>query len=162
MDINDTCVYNEKVSCHLLNEIQDKDIKKVFYDSYDVALKDAKSGTLTGIVVLSENFTDVMMNPRDEELSTLRDGITIHLDQSQLQTTTFIQYRLLNAYQKFNKKLHNGCDQNEKIGEIPMNFNESLYGTLDDDFKKTMLAPLLLQLSSKILKFMESTLSNQE
>ena len=110
MDLNDTCVYNDKVSCHLLNEIHDKDIKKLFYGSYEEALKDAKKGKLTGILEFSENFTDVMMNPRDEETSTVRNGIAIHLDQSQFQTTTFIQYRLLNAYQKFNKKLHNGCN----------------------------------------------------
>jgi hypothetical protein len=148
LDVNDTCVYNEKASCHLLNEIHDKDIQKVFYDSYETALKDAKRGKLNGIAIFSENFTDVMMNPRDEESSTLRDGISIHLDQSQFQTTTFVQYRLLNAYEKFNKKLYTGCDQNEKAGEIPMDFKETLFGSLEDDFKKTMFAPLMLQLST--------------
>ncbi|CAG9805991.1 unnamed protein product [Chironomus riparius] len=145
LNLNDTCVYNDKASCHLLNEIHDKDIKKLFYGSYEDALKDAKRGKLTGILEFSENFTDVIMNPRDDETSTVREGIAIHLDQSQFQTTTFVQYRLLNAYQKFNKKLHKGCNENEKVGELPMNFNESMFGTLDDDFKKTMFAPLMMQ-----------------
>lgn len=156
MDANDTCVYNEKVSCHLLNEIHDNNIKKVFYSTYDEALKDAKRGKLTGVLVFSENFTDIMMNPRDEETETIKEGIAIHLDQSQFQTTTFVQYRLLAAYEKFSAKLHTGCEENEKIGEVPMNFKETLFGTLEDDFKKTMFAPLMMQLSiyfrSKIVK----------
>lgn len=151
--MDDDCVYM-KTSCHFLNEIHVEDAIKVYYKSFEVAYADAKKGKLSGIIVMASNFSEsklaksLSMFEFDNSLSNDQSGqIQIYMDQSELQTTTFLEYRLLKAYERFNKKLLNGCNLNEKIEEVPMNFRETINGDLMNDFRRTMAPILFIQLS---------------
>lgn len=149
LDVNGDCVYNEKTSCRFLHEIRnDEDAIKVFYDSYEDAYADAKRAEINGIVLLSPNFTDVMLNPYDQKNAMTKTGITVQVDQSNFHISSFLNYRLYLAYQRFNKKLYKNCELNEKITETPLNFENTFFGSLEDNFRATMFAPLVLQLST--------------
>lgn len=150
---NDSCIYT-KASCHFINEIHDEDALKVFYKSFEDAYADAKKGKLSGVIVLAANFSESKMEQStsmyDLDSSASNDDsghIQIYMDQSQLQTTTFLQYRIFLAYKRFNKKLLNGCELNEKFEELPIVFKKPIYGSFMNDFKQTMAPIMFLQLS---------------
>lgn len=146
LDIYGNCAYNEKSSCHFLNEIHSDDVVKVFYNSHKEAYEDAKNGLINGVVTLSENFTEILHNFGSPD-AVGKSAVNIQLDQSKYHLSMFLSYRLLRAYQRFNKMLSSGCGYNEKIRDVPINFDDTLYGSLDNNFRETILSPAVMQLS---------------
>lgn len=69
--------------------------------------------------------------------------IQVFLDQTDLQITSFIQQKLYNSYQNFTESLMVGCDKSKKSGNIPIVF-EAAFGTLDFDFKITLVSGFIL------------------
>lgn len=137
----------QNTSCDLLAEITEDTAIKIFYDSYDEAYRDAKRNKITGFVEISPHFTDIMLGTKAEEKESFKGnkGIDIHLDQTDLQITSFLQYRLYKAYESFNKKLLRRCGLNENLENVPMKFEKPIYGSFMSDFKNTMAPPTILQ-----------------
>jgi hypothetical protein len=133
-------------SCHFLNEIQENDIEKVYYNTFQEALMDAKRGRVSGIISIHHNVSELltkMLMTGDFE-----SYIEINLDQSSLQLTTFLQTRLFRAYERFNERLLRNCKMNEKLWSIPVDFSETFYGAIESDFKATLFPSVILQLST--------------
>lgn len=64
------------------------------------------------------------------------------LDNTELQTVTFLQRNLFAAYHRFVESLMNDCLKSTKAGSVPM-VVETFHGNLDDEFKQTMIPGLL-------------------
>ncbi|KAG5680647.1 hypothetical protein PVAND_010141 [Polypedilum vanderplanki] len=142
---NYECIFNH-VSCHLLNEINDKDITKVYYDDFEKAFLDAKKGNIIGVLTINQNISNILTKMfKDGNLKITESLIGISLDQSDLQLTTFMQSKLYQAYERFNKKLMKSCEFSEKLLSIPMNF-ETFYASIDSDFKTTIFPAVILQI----------------
>jgi hypothetical protein len=138
----------EYASCDLLSEITDDTAIKTYYDSYDEAYRDAKRNKITGFVEISPHFTEVMLRSKLEvKQNNHLDsyGIDIHLDQTDLQITSFLMYRLYKAYESFNKKLLKRAGLNENLESVPMKFEEPIYGSFMSDFKNSMAPAAILQ-----------------
>jgi hypothetical protein len=146
LDSNGSCIFNY-ASCHFIREI-DK-IDKVFYTSFDTAYKDAREGKLAGVVTIYPNISQSLSRKfsREDDVKTIDPYIDIILDQSNMQLTLFLQSQLFKAYNKFNEKLLGNCSIRGNILSIPMNFSETFYGAVDDDFRATMFPAIILQLS---------------
>lgn len=138
----------DHASCHFINEIHDDDAIKVFYKTYEDAFVDAKKGKLVGIVTMRSNFSQSLMDFTFNFSANSIDfsEITVNLDQSDLQISTFIRGRLFGAYERFSKKLLRGCDINENVSSYPIKLN-TIYGKMGDDFKRHMISNVFLQLS---------------
>lgn len=148
IDSHYDCIFNY-ASCHFINEIRDEDAIKIYYNSEEEALRDAKRGKLTGVVSVSSNFSEYLMvlgSGVDREDDLPEGYINIRLDQSDMQITTFLQYRLYRSFQRFNKKMLKGCGLNEKLADLPMKFNTD-YGSLENNFKLSIFPPIIMQLS---------------
>lgn len=119
----------------------------MYYDSHDEAYRDAKRNKITGFVEISPHFTDIMLGSKsDEKKDHLGNyGIDIHMDQTDLQITSFLEYRLYKAYESFNKKLLKRCGLNENLENVPMKFEKPIYGSFMSDFKNSMAPPTILQ-----------------
>lgn len=137
-------------SCHFLKEINDKnDALKVYYDSYDKAFHDAKRGELNAIITVNKNISQILSKAftlSDAKLA-LDSFIDINMDQSDLQLTTFLQIRLFQAYERFTSRMLTNCNYSEKLLSIPMDFSETIHGSVESDFRTTMFPAVFLQLS---------------
>lgn len=139
---------NGKASCDLLYEITDDIATKIFYNSYADAYRDAKHGVVTGFLQIPHNFTDIMVRSKSEEGDDdddFKHGIDVHMDQTDLQITTFLQYRLLKAYGIFNKKFLRRFELNEKLDDSPMKFEKPIFGSFMSDFRNSMAPATILQ-----------------
>lgn len=123
----------------------------MFYDSYDEAYRDAKKGRIIGFFEISPHFTDIMLRSKVEEKIQNRlsesAAIDIHMDQTDLQITSFLQYRLYKAYESFNKKMLRRLDINENLENVPMKFEKPIYGSFMSDFKNTMAPATIMQIA---------------
>lgn len=120
----------------------------MFYNSYDEAYRDAKRNEIIGFVEISPHFTDIMLRSKVEEKEEEHlgeYGIDIHMDQTDLQLTSFLQFRLYKAYEIFNKKLLGRCGLNENLENIPMKFEKPIYGSFMSDFKNSMAPATIMQ-----------------
>jgi ABC-2 family transporter protein len=132
---NHTCDLH-KVSCRFINHINDTVAIKYYYDTFNEAYKDAKKGKVMGVVYFAKNFTESMVQLRDdgrfsEEGSFLNSEIQIYMDKSDQQLTFFLEKKLRQTYQEFAEKLMADCQYPIKLGNIPMNFDKPIYGSYE-------------------------------
>lgn len=69
--------------------------------------------------------------------------IEVHLDNTDLQTVTFLQRNLYYAYHKFVVSLMRDCEKSLKVGSMPMVF-ETFNGGLHDEFKRALVPGILI------------------
>lgn len=146
---NNSC-YFENLSCYFLNEIQDDTAEKIIYNSFDEAYQSAKATKNYGFISIASNFTEAI-SKRKSDWQPLTDDvfldqIEVYTDHGNLQIATFLQLRLLRAFERFNKKLLKQCDLNEHLEDSPMS-TETFYGDMDSNYVKTMIPALFIQLS---------------
>jgi hypothetical protein len=142
---DDTCDLN-KVSCRFLHELNDSIAVKVPYTSYDEAFKDAKKGKIIGFMYFARNFTESLDSVQAsgrfaDDGSAENSRIAIRMDQSDLQLTFFLQARFYMTYKKFSQSMMADCNLPIKLGDIPVSFEEPIYGSFTTDFKHSMAPP---------------------
>ncbi|XP_070493900.1 ABC transporter G family member 20-like [Chironomus tepperi] len=136
-----TCAF-EHLSCYFLNDIEDEYIKKIYYNTFDEAFRDAKAAKTFGFISISSNFTEVIGDRKFDwqpisENSSYSNQISGYLDHTNLHFPYYIQNKLWKTFEKFNKKLLRHCGLDERLEDYPLNI-ETLYGELDDDHKLLM------------------------
>lgn len=138
-----------KISCRFLSEFNDSLAIKQYYSSYDEAYEDARKGKIFGFLYFARNFTE-SLNEVQEASRGSDDGsvdnsrIEIRMDQSDLQLTFFTQAKLYQTYKQFSENLMTDCKFSKNIGNIPVVFEEPVYGSFDSDFKHSMAPPMIM------------------
>ncbi|KAG5674742.1 hypothetical protein PVAND_004693 [Polypedilum vanderplanki] len=132
------------ISCRFLDELTDETAIKVFFSSFDEAWKAAKRGEYIGIIEISRNFTEALeiVRKRPEEATEgiiQSSKIKVYLDQADLQLTFFLQRKIYEVYTNYTQNVLRDCKMPIKLDNIPMDFSESLFGSIDSDFKHTMM-----------------------
>lgn len=132
---NDTCDLN-KISCRFISHINDSVAIKHYYSSFDEAYVDAKKGRVMGVIYFAKNFTQSMQDIRDEasyasEGSFDNAEIKIYMDKSDQQLTFFLEKKLMQTYHEFIEKLMGDCKYPIKAGNIPIDFKDPIYGSID-------------------------------
>ncbi|CAG9805440.1 unnamed protein product [Chironomus riparius] len=131
-----TCTF-EHLSCYFLNEIDDKSVKKIYYNSFEEAFDEAKAAKTFGFISISSNFTDVMSQrkfdwqPISENFS-YSNQISVYLDHTSLQFSYYLKNKLWKTFEKFNKKMLRHCELDERLEDFPLRFN-TFHGELDAD-----------------------------
>ena len=152
-EFNSTSCSFQHLSCYFLNELQDESAIKVYYNSINEAYKDAKTGKTSGFLTISSNFTDVIIERKNDwqyitEYTNFTDAnlIQIYLDESDYTISLFLHIRLMKAYERFNKKVLRQCNLNDKLEDVPMEI-KTLYRNLEDNNIVTGMPALFSQLS---------------
>ncbi|CAG9805436.1 unnamed protein product [Chironomus riparius] len=144
---NSSCNF-ENLSCYFLNEIRDDTAVKIGYNSFDEAYKSAKAARIYGFLSIASNFTEAITKRKSDWQAltddVFLDQIDVYLDHENLQIASFLKLRLFKAFEKFNKKLLQQCDLNEKLEDSPMSI-ETFYGDFDSDYVKTLIPALFIQ-----------------
>lgn len=158
----DTCDLH-KVSCRFIHEFDDSVAIKQHYKSYDEAFLDAKKGKIIGFMYFANNFTESLDTVQKEGRSA-DDGsadnskIQIFMDQSDLQLTFFLQSKFYQIFKNFTQHMMADCNLPIKLGNVPVNFEQPIYGSYDTDFKHSMAPPMVslkeLLLTVDLFRFM--------
>ncbi|GLV42003.1 oskyddad [Carabus blaptoides fortunei] len=83
--------------------------------------------------------------------------IKVWLDMSNRQVGPPIQAKLLKKYIEFTKSMLRDCKRNPQIGEIPLNFHDAIYGSVDDSFTLFLVPGLLVTVIYFLATMMTST-----
>lgn len=66
------------------------------------------------------------------------------MDRTDQLITYFLDKKLLESYTEFSEQLMIDCKMPMKLGNIPMIFNDPIYGSNDDSFKASMAPGLVM------------------
>nr|WAB24462.1 ATP-binding cassette sub-family H member 1 [Henosepilachna vigintioctopunctata] len=127
------------LSCRYLNQINNSTIEKVYYPDTDTAKEAVRSGDAWGALYFTENFTDALVARmalgKDADEETLdQSEIRVWLDMSNQQIGVILQRDLQLAFQDFSKGLLTTCKENPHLAEIPITFQEPIYGSSTPSF----------------------------
>lgn len=134
--VHDNTCDLHKVSCRFINQINDSVAIKRFYNSFDEAYADARKGKVMGVIYFAKNFTESLTEIRDDgrnadEGSFANSEIQIFMDKSDQQLTFFLEKKLRQTYLEFAQGLMGDCGLPLKLGNIPIDFLNPIYGSFD-------------------------------
>ncbi|XP_031632898.1 ABC transporter G family member 20 isoform X2 [Contarinia nasturtii] len=145
MEMNDTihcptqkgCNF-ENLSCRYLSHLNSTIIKE-YYPDPKSAVEAVRVGHAWGAIYFTENFTDALVARmalgRDADDETLdQSEIRVWLDMSNQQIGILLNRDLQLTYKDFAQGLLRDCDHNPKLGDIPIQFKEPIYGTSTPSF----------------------------
>lgn len=98
-----------------------------------------KLGNAWGALYFTENFTDALVARiglgRDADDETLdQSEIRVWLDMSNQQIGIMLNRDLQLGYREFAQDLLTSCGNNPKLGDVPIQFKEPIYGSQDPSF----------------------------
>ncbi|XP_037876655.1 ABC transporter G family member 23 isoform X1 [Bombyx mori] len=141
--IDGDCPYNhtcsmKNLSCRYLDNLSDHMIKE-YYADLSSALDAVRQGEAWGALYFNENYTDSLVarlalaDTADEETVTSSE-VQVWLDMSNQQIGLMLNRDIQFSYRDFAKGLLETCDYNPKLGDIPIDFMDPIYGNKNPSF----------------------------
>nr|XP_050869463.1 ABC transporter G family member 20-like [Vespula vulgaris]XP_050869464.1 ABC transporter G family member 20-like [Vespula vulgaris]XP_050869465.1 ABC transporter G family member 20-like [Vespula vulgaris] len=139
------------LSCRFLHDINDTTAKKVYYDYLPDVKEDLRKGKLSGIIYFNKNFTQALQR-RLENFRYIEDDIEtgeikIWLDVANRQIGLFLKNRLYDGYFKSMRNIMTECHLPLKIMDIPLNFENPIFGKKNDDYINFSSSTFILSLT---------------
>ncbi|KAG7190145.1 hypothetical protein KM043_006275 [Ampulex compressa] len=128
-----------RLSCRYLNFLDNDTTTKVYYPDADAATEAVRRGEAWGSLYFTENFTDALVARmalgRDSDEETLdQSEVRVWLDMSNQQIGLMLARDLQYSYRDFAKDLLKDCKQNTKLADVPIQFEDPIYGSNDPSF----------------------------
>ncbi|XP_055389229.1 ABC transporter G family member 23 isoform X2 [Condylostylus longicornis] len=128
----------QDLACRYLSHLNTSVIKNFYVDLND-AKNAVRTGKAWGAIYISENFTDAftarMVLGRDADEETIEESeLKVWLDMSNQQIGILLNRDLQYAYRDFAMGLLEDCDYNPKLGDVPIQFKDPIYGTMNPSF----------------------------
>ncbi|XP_021710287.1 ABC transporter G family member 23 isoform X1 [Aedes aegypti] len=140
---NGECIFDAgcsftNLSCRYMSHLNSTIVKN-YYPDLDSALGAVRQGDAWGALYFTDNFTDALVARialgRDADDETLdQSEIRVWLDMSNQQIGIMLNRDLQVAYREFAQELLRVCDNNPKLGDVPIQFKDPIYGTNDPSF----------------------------
>ncbi|RVE45990.1 hypothetical protein evm_009332 [Chilo suppressalis] len=141
--VNGECMFNsscsmKNLSCRYLSHLTDH-TRQIHYANLSAAQDAVKQGHAWGVLFFNENYTDSLVarlalaDTADEETVHLSD-IQVWLDMSNQQIGLMLNRDIQYAYRDFAQDLLDRCKYNPKLGDIPIEFLDPIYGNKDPSF----------------------------
>ncbi|XP_026316608.1 ABC transporter G family member 23 isoform X1 [Hyposmocoma kahamanoa] len=138
------CPYNQScsmknLSCRYLDHLRNNSIIKEYYADLTSALNAVKEGDAWGALYFNENYTDslfarlALADTADDETIESSE-VQVWLDMSNQQIGLMLNRDISFSYRDFAQDLLKSCDYNPKIGDIPIDFMEPIYGDTNPSF----------------------------
>lgn len=131
------CTFSN-LSCRYLSHLNNSIIQD-YYPDVASAKHAVEIGDAWGALYFTENFTDALIARialgRDADDETLdQSEIRVWLDMSNQQIGILLNRDLQISYRSFAQDLLKSCDNNPKLGDVPIQFKDPIYGTNDPSF----------------------------
>lgn len=141
--IDGYCPYNsscsmKNLSCRYLDNLNNHTIKE-YYANLTDALKAVEDGEAWGALYFNENYTDSLVarlalaDTADNETITSSE-VQVWLDMSNQQIGLMLNRDIQFSYRDFAKDLLQTCEYNPKLGDIPIDFMDPIYGNKNPSF----------------------------
>ncbi|XP_077286475.1 ABC transporter G family member 20 [Arctopsyche grandis] len=155
-----TCQY-DKLSCKYIQAFDESVIIKKFYPTLEDAINSVKRGEIIGALHLSSNFSlateERQRDGRDASDSSIENSNANYwLDMSNHQLTIFLKKRLYSDYVNFNKDVLSECHNSPRLADIPIKFNDPVYGNADASYAEFMVPGVMLT----IIFFLATTVTS--
>lgn len=111
------------------------------FDTVEEAYASARRADIIGYVHFQSNFTEstdyVQEKGRQADEGSIENSrINIRLDMSNQQVAYFLERKLRETFGDFAKNVMNDCEFPEKLGSIPVRFENPVFGTFDAEFRE--------------------------
>ncbi|XP_053946025.1 ABC transporter G family member 23 [Anastrepha ludens] len=137
---NDSCEF-EKISCRYISELGDDIAERVYYKTEEEAFSAAKRTEVLGYIRFPHNFSESMKARLDDgryaDDGTVENAeLTVHIDMTDQQIGYFIERKLRDIFGSFIKSVLIDCNLPTGLGNIPIQFQEPVYGSVDIEFQQ--------------------------
>ncbi|KRG02119.1 ABC transporter G family member 23 isoform X2 [Drosophila mojavensis] len=143
MNNTDTCFWEEgchfaNLGCRYLNHLNTS-VTKTYYTDIEDAKAAVRNGDAWGALYITENFTDAFTARvalgRDSDEETIEQSeVKVWLDMSNQQIGIMLNRDIQLAYRDFAMGLLGQCGNNPKLGDVPIQFRDPIYGTMNPSF----------------------------
>ncbi|GLV32370.1 snustorr [Carabus blaptoides fortunei] len=129
----------QNLSCRYLTHLRNSTIHKEYYPDPLAAIDAVKSGNAWGALYFTENFTDALvarmaLGKEADEETLDQSEIRVWLDMSNQQIGIILTRDLQISYKDFAQGFLNSCSENPKLGDVPIQFKDPVYGSSEPSF----------------------------
>jgi hypothetical protein len=110
-----------------------------------------KKGEILGVLYFASNYTQSIATFKEDFFDYSDDGsIQVHLDQTDLQKTSFIKRKLYESFDKFMGKILVECGKSRKAGGNSFSV-EAAYGEMSFDLRQSIVPGFILRYKFRLL-----------
>ncbi|XP_018044256.1 PREDICTED: LOW QUALITY PROTEIN: ABC transporter G family member 20-like [Atta colombica] len=155
-DSNFGNVWNDEITCHFdnlscrfLHNFDSSIAIQEYYDDFSEAKQAVQNAKLSGLIYFSHNFSKALLD-RVEEAASAKDSdllasqIQIFLDMGDMQIGLYIQKKLFNRFLDAYEDIMRDCKYSPKLANLPIRFEEPIYGTTDFKYTDYMIPTYIL------------------
>ncbi|XP_076631467.1 ABC transporter G family member 20 [Colletes latitarsis] len=137
------------LSCRLIHGINSSILNKIYYDDYDLAVREIASKKSVGVMYFSRNFSDATQARMDDFLSTTTEDaiaseIEVMMYTPDRQISLFVQRQLYDDFFDEYKAIIKECRMSPKFADLPVRLEDPLFGKKDQNYMTFILPPFLL------------------
>ncbi|BES98284.1 ATP-Hypothetical protein cassette sub-family A ABC1 member [Nesidiocoris tenuis] len=138
------CNVPKSFSCQFMKQLGRK-LDVILYENLDVAKNDAKKNAVWGVLHVSKNFTSSIEERISEGISTTevaidQSAISVWMDMSNFIIANIIRRNIAKSLIDFLQDVMEACGIPRKVGDIPISFNEALYGSNEPVYRHSSAA----------------------
>ncbi|XP_037955428.1 ABC transporter G family member 20-like [Teleopsis dalmanni] len=128
------------LSCRYLGMlIQNKSMNVKYLNSDEEAIEEVRRGRAWGVLTFSKNYSMALVerieNGRYADNITIENSnLDVQLDMSNQQISTLLYRDLQYSFFDFVENILADCDLNPRLGRVPVNWNDPIYGFLNPNF----------------------------
>lgn len=143
---------NPFFSKKFLEHVSPATIHQINYDSEAAALEAVKNGSAWGAIMIGRNFSQAMqmraiMGGSADNDTIEFSNVGVHLDMTNQIIGYQLQRTLLEAYETFSADVSTQLGQNPAAFQLPVRFEEPVYGGTDPSFTEFMAPGVLLSIA---------------
>ncbi|XP_063369066.1 ABC transporter G family member 23-like isoform X1 [Cydia amplana] len=158
---NDTCS-QYMLSCWLIEEMAKYKVYEIPFDTIEDAKAEVTNGKLYGAVYIPRNFSEAL-GERFREGDVPDDivdesTVGVWLDMTNHQISNFLKLKFHKAYEGFTKRTMTACGRPERLVQIPVHFNEPIYGRMNGQFVAYMAPGVMITIIFFLAAVVTSTL----
>lgn len=121
------------MSCRYLEMLQNKSVEVKYFDTDEGAFNEVRRGRAWGVMIFSQNYSDALVERteagRFADESTIESAeVTVKLDMSNQQISTMLYRDIQLTFFAFLENILSDCEINPKVGRVPIDWNEPVYG----------------------------------
>nr|CAD7442592.1 unnamed protein product [Timema bartmani] len=151
------CDYNT-LSCRYLGHLIERHVELDYFDDLESAKHAVESGLAWGTMHFSQNYSDSLVRRLEnvrgaDELTIDNSDIHIWMDMSNQQIGQLLNRDLILSYVNFTRDILSSCNYTPQVAEVPIRFNNPVYGDRIPNFTD-FAAPgvILTNLSNKYIE----------
>ncbi|XP_022918128.1 ABC transporter G family member 20 [Onthophagus taurus] len=128
-----------RLSCNFLDYLENRTLILSYFDTLEKAQDEVRAGNSWAAVHFRHNFSDAIRARLNDgrslsEANVISSEVDVYQDISNQNIGSFLKRDLYKAFETFFQDYLEVCGIDRKIGQIPMRFNEPLYGANAPDF----------------------------